>query len=79
MSDILNLGEQRRYHIYHKQTEMRKGFDSLCWIVRNELTQDVVNGDAFIFINRTRTHVKLLLWEGDAFTIVYRRLGKGAF
>ena len=79
MSGILNLSDQRRYHIYRKETDMRKGFDSLCGIVRNELRQEVMSGDAFIFINRTRTHVKLLLWETDGFTIVYRRLGKGAF
>ena len=79
MSGILNLSDQRRYHIYRKETDMRKGFDSLCGIVRNELQQEVMSGDAFIFINRTRTHVKLLLWEGDGFTIVYRRLEKGAF
>jgi transposase len=38
-----------------------------------------MSGDAFIFINRPRTHIKLLVWEMDGFTIVYRRLEKGTF
>jgi transposase len=79
MSGILHLSDQRRYHIYRKETDMRKGFDSLCGIIKNELGRQVVSGDAFIFINRPRTHLKLLVWEHDGFTIVYRRLEKGTF
>jgi hypothetical protein len=58
---------------------MRKGVNSLCGIIHNELEKRVTSGDAFIFINRPRTHLKLLVWEHDGFTILYRRLEKGAF
>lgn len=58
---------------------MRKGFDTLCGIIANELGKQTMSGDAFIFINRPRTHLKLLVWEMDGFTIVYRRLEKGTF
>jgi transposase len=79
MSGLINLGEQRKYHLYRKETDMRKGFDSLCGIIRNELNGELMNGDAFIFINRPRTHLKLLLWEKGGFAIFYRRLEKGTF
>ena len=79
MSSLIHLSEQRNYHIYRKETDMRKGFDSLCGIIKNELRGNIMNGDAFIFINRSRTHLKLLVWELDGFTILYRRLEKGAF
>lgn len=79
MSSLLHLTDQRRYYLYRKETDMRKGFDSLCGIITSELGQKVTSGDAFIFINRPRTHLKLLVWEQDGFTIVYRRLEKGAF
>jgi transposase len=79
MSGLLHLSDQRRYHMYRKETDMRKGFDSLCGIIQNELGSQVMTGDAFIFINRPRTHLKLLVWEHDGFTVVYRRLEKGAF
>ena len=58
---------------------MRKGFDALCGIIINELEKHVMDGDAFIFINKPRTHIKLLLWEKGGFTILYRRLEKGTF
>ena len=63
MSGVIHLGDNRKYHLYRKETDMRKGFDSLCGIICNELGKRVMDGDAFIFINKPRTHVKLLLWE----------------
>jgi transposase len=58
---------------------MRKGFDALSGIVRNELLQDPLSGDAFIFINRRRTLLKLLIWDQTGFVIYYKRLESGTF
>lgn len=58
---------------------MRKGFDGLSGIVRNDLGQDPLSGDVFIFINRRRNQVKLLLWEGDGFSLYYKRLERGTY
>lgn len=58
---------------------MRKGFDSLSGIVTSELKMDVLSGCVFIFINKKRNQVKLLLWEGDGFAIYYKRLEKGTY
>lgn len=58
---------------------MRKNFDGLCGIVHNEFTQNPINGDVFIFINRRRNQIKLLRWRGDGFAIYYKRLEKGTY
>lgn len=79
MSSMINLTDQRKYHLYRKETDMRKGFNLLCGIVLNELGRQIMQGDAFIFINKPRTHLKLLVYEQGGFTIFYRRLEKGAF
>ena len=79
MSSLLHLTDHRSYHLYRKETDMRKGFDSLCGIITGELGRQVMSGDVFIFINKLRTHIKLLMWEHDGFTIVYRRLEAGTF
>jgi transposase len=79
MSSLLTLTDHRQYHLYRKETDMRKGFNLLCGIVLNELGRQVLAGDAFIFINKPRTHLKLLVYEQGGFTIFYRRLEKGAF
>lgn len=78
MSIVIATG-CKAFHLYRKETDMRKGFDSLCGIVRNELCRQILDGDGFIFINKPRTHVKLLAWEKGGFTIFYRRLEKGTF
>lgn len=58
---------------------MRKSFDGLCGIIKNKMQQDVLTGDVFIFLNKRRTHIKLLLWERDGFAIYYKRLERGTF
>ena len=56
---------------------MRKGFDGLSGLVRNELKQDPCSGDVFIFLNRRRNRIKLLRWERQGFSIYYKRLESG--
>ena len=58
---------------------MRKSFDGLSGIVRNELGKDSLSGEVFIFINKRCNQVKILLWEGDGFSLYYKRLEKGTY
>ena len=58
---------------------MRKGFDGLSGLVRNELQKDPLSGDVFIFFNKLRSQVKLLLWERDGFSIYHKRLERGTY
>jgi hypothetical protein len=36
-------------------------------------------GDVFIFVNKRQTHIKLLQWEGDGYSLYYKRLESGTF
>lgn len=58
---------------------MRKGIDSLVGIVNNELGNDPLTGDLFIFINRRKRQIKMLHWQGDGFAVFYKRLEKGTY
>jgi len=58
---------------------MRKSFDGLCGMVTTQMKLSSLSGAVFIFMNRRRSQVKLLLWEGDGFSIYYKRLEKGTF
>lgn len=58
---------------------MRNGFDGLSGLVRQGLLKDPLSGDVFIFVNKRRSHVKLLLWEKDGFSIYHKRLERGTY
>lgn len=76
---MFSLSPSCRYFLYREQTDMRKGFDSLSGIVRDSLRKDPLSGDVFIFFNRRRTQVKMLLWERDGYSIYYKRLERGSY
>lgn len=58
---------------------MRKGFDSLSGIVTTQMEFNVLSRDVYVFINRRHTQIKLLQWEGDGFSVYYKRLEKGTY
>jgi transposase len=76
---MLSLSQHCRYFLYRHATDIRKSFDGLSGIIQNELAQNPLSGDVFIFINKRRTHIKLLCFEGDGFGLYYKRLEKGTF
>ena len=59
---MIALTSQHRYHLYRRAVDMRKSFDGLSGVVRNELGRDPMDGEVYIFLNRQRSLVKLLVW-----------------
>lgn len=58
---------------------LKKSFEGLSNEVRAVLAQDPLSGHVFVFLNRRKTQVKLLLWTRGGFTIVHKRLEQGTF
>lgn len=58
---------------------MRKSFDGLCGLVREKFLREPLSGEVFIFISRRKNQLRLLLWEGDGFSLYSKRLEKGTF
>ena len=76
---MLNVPAKVRIFLCRSAIDMRKGFDGLHGVVLEVLRQDPLSGDLFVFLNRRRDRVKLLIWEGDGMLIVYKRLQRGTF
>ncbi len=57
----------------------RKGFDTLCGIVRQSLSHDPLCGDLFVFRNRSAARIKILFWDGNGMVLYAKRLEKGTF
>jgi transposase len=73
------FSDRYRYFIYRSDCDMRKGYDGLSGLVRNEWKKDPLCGDVFIFISKRRDKIKLLHWQNDGFIIYSKRLEKGTF
>jgi transposase len=68
-----------RYYIYRGEVDMRKSFDGLQGLVTNHLGRSSLEGDVYLFFNRRRTQVKMLVWDRSGFVIYYKRLERGTF
>ena len=68
-----------RIYVATYPVNLRKSFDGLMNEVRSVLGQNPLNGHVFVFLNRRKTMVKLLLWTRGGFTIVNKRLERGKF
>jgi transposase len=66
-------------YLYRGRTDMRKGVDSLCGLIRNELGKDPLSGELFVFFNRTHSLAKILMRDQDGFVLYQKRLERGTF
>jgi transposase len=76
---MFGLSSSDTFKLYRYPTDMRKSFDGLCGIVIKEMQGEVTSGEVFIFVNKSRTSVKLLQYQPGGFVIYYKRLSKGRF
>lgn len=74
---MFSLGSSHSYYLYRGNCDMRKSFDGLCELVGLELGRNPTSGEVFVFLNRKRTHIKLLHWEHGGFVLYYKRLESG--
>ncbi len=59
--------------------DLRKSFDTLSVVVRDELREDPLSRKVFVFLNRQGDRVKLLYWDGSGLWIMTKRLERGKF
>jgi len=62
-----------------RPVDFRKAFDGLCGEVRDYLKRDPLDGSLFVFYNKRRDRLKILLWDNDGFWLFYKRLEIGTF
>jgi transposase len=58
---------------------MRASYDSLFARVKSQINEDPFSGHLFLFVNRSRTSVKCLYYDGTGFVIIAKRLERGLF
>ncbi len=76
---MFGLGPATKIYIAVEGVDMRKGFDGLYGLVRDRLGHDPLSGHLFLFSNRDRTRLKILVWDGSGLWVCAKRLEKGRF
>lgn len=76
---MVPLSSTLRFFLYAHATDMRKSFDGLSGLVTSALSRDPTSGDVYVFLNRRRDRMKLLLWDRTGFWLFYKRLEQGTF
>jgi transposase len=65
--------------LYRRATDMRKSYNGLIALVKQQLRDDPLNGSLYVFVNRRRTQLKILYFEGDGYCPWCKRLERGEF
>ncbi len=60
-------------------TDLRYGIDGLAGIVQTKFNLDPFQNILFLFCGRRSDRIKGLIWEGDGFLLLYKRLENGKF
>jgi transposase len=76
---VFGLTPATKIYVAVEAVDMRKGFEGLYGLVRDQLGADPLSGHLFLFSNRTRTRLKALVWDGSGLWVCAKRLEKGRF
>jgi transposase len=62
-----------------RPVDMRKGFDGLMAIIRQQWRSDAFSGHLFVFVGAQGDRIKILFWDRGGFVLYYKRLEHGRF
>ena len=76
---MIQIIPQMRILLCVEPVDFRKGIDGLCRLCRRELHTDPFSGAIFVFCNRRRTALRILVYDGQGFWLCHKRLSTGHF
>jgi len=68
-----------RVFVYRHPVDMRKQILGLSNIVSMQLGRDPGDESMYVFVNKGRDKIKLLIWHRNGFWLLYKRLEKQRF
>ena len=76
---MIQITPHMRILICCEDIDFRKGMDGLAQVCRSNLKADPMSGAMFVFRNRNKTCVKVLVYDGQGFWLCHKRLSSGRF
>ena len=76
---MLNLSAATRVYVATAPVDLRGSFNGLFACVQQQLRLDPLSGHLFVFCNRRRNRLKILVWDGSGLWVCAKRLERGRF
>ncbi len=76
---MIQITPQMRILLAVEPVDFRKGIDGLAGICRNIFKTDPFSGYLFVFMNKRKTAIKMLVYDGQGYWLFQKRLSKGRF
>jgi transposase len=76
---MLTLPPSVRVYLAAGPVDLRKAYDGLAAVAREVIQQDPLSGHLFVFLNRCRNRVKILMWDRNGYCLLCKRLERGVF
>jgi transposase len=76
---MIQLTAHMRIRVAVAPVDFRQGIDGLARVCREALGSDPFSGGVFVFGNKSRKAVKILVYDGQGFWLCQKRLSKGRF
>ena len=76
---MLSRSEGTQVYLACGSTDLRKSIDGLAALVSQVFALDLFSQSLFVFCNRDRDKLKILVWDHNGFWLYYRRLESGRF
>ena len=76
---MLQLSPQSRIFVATEPVDCRTGIDGLAAVCRHALGDTPLAGAVYVFRNRAGTALKLLLYDGQGYWMMMKRLSQGRF
>ena len=76
---MIQITPHMRIFIALEDIDFRNGIDGLAAACRARLQQDPFSGAVFLFRNRQRNALKILVYDGQGFWLCLKRLSKGKY
>lgn len=74
---MLQLTPQHRFFLCVSPIDFRKGIDGTVAICKQKLRADPMSGAWFVFTNRRKTSVRLLVYDGQGYWLCMKRFSRG--
>ena len=73
------LSAPSRILIAREPVDFRKQIDGLAAVAECALQESPLDGTLFVFTNRRKSAVKMLMWTHGGFLLLYKKLERGRF